>query len=138
MKKLILVALVLYCLMGTVGVGAAWADITLAWDAPTENTDGTALNDESHFTMYRNGIVIKDGSGNAIQIPWTTLEFDVGAKHKDEFNITAWDINGNESGMSNTVIYFDTLGPKPPGRLRRFFMTISRWFQWGNLRIKKG
>jgi hypothetical protein len=76
--------------------------ITLAWDAPTANADGTPLSDLSGFRIYygntspltpENSTTIDVANGTTHTIP----DLDPGTYF---FAVSALDLNGNESELS--------------------------------------
>ncbi len=87
---------------GTIGGGTS-GTVTLTWDAPTTNEDGTPLNDLGGYKVYygrSSGSYtnsIDAGLDNSIAI---------GALSQGTwfFAVTAYDTSGNESGYSNEVI----------------------------------
>lgn len=104
-----------------IGVAPGYADqITLEWDAPTTNADGSVFSDGDHFVLYKNGVA------QTPIIPWTQDSDNNGSPDAslsgvldgDIFEVTAVDHAGNESGKSNSVTYTDTLAPAACGNLR--------------------
>lgn len=76
--------------------------VTLAWDAPTTNADGTPLTDLGGYRIYHGKqrgeySVILD-VGNVTR--FTVTDLPAGPRH---FAVKAYDISGNESGFSNVL-----------------------------------
>lgn len=94
------------------------ADITLSWDAPTTNADGTPLIDLAGYKVY---VGSASGSYNAEAIDVgnvltkTLINFCEGTYY---FVATAYDLTGNESEYSNEVSKTINIAPAPPGGLR--------------------
>ena len=78
--------------------------VSLNWQAPTENTDGTLLTDLSGYRIYY-GLRSGDYTDSVLVGAATTtshaLELESGEYY---FAMTALDADGNESGYSNEVI----------------------------------
>ncbi len=76
--------------------------VTLAWDAPTTNSDGSALTDLSGYKIYYG-----TSSGNyteTVDIGNTTgASISALAAGNWCFAVTAYDTSGNESDYSNEV-----------------------------------
>jgi protein involved in ribonucleotide reduction len=79
------------------------ANVTLSWDPPTTNSDGTPLTDFAGYKVY-SGI----SSGNYTQstdtgnvTSYTTTNLSGGPTYY--FAVTAYDSSGNESGFSNEI-----------------------------------
>ncbi len=116
--------------------------VSLAWDAPTTNADGTPLTDLGSYSVYkcndsrptcRKGVagVDYDQKSAPILAPTTVSDFalvpplDLNPK---SFFVTATDKTGNESVESVVVCYhpgdlsnlscIDTTAPGTPTRLR--------------------
>lgn len=76
--------------------------VTLSWNAPTKDADGTTLKDLAGYYVYRGiqsrhyGKKIKV-AGDITEYTFTTLKKDV----TYYFAVTAYDTSGNESGYSN-------------------------------------
>jgi hypothetical protein len=79
------------------------ADATLAWDAPTTNTDGTPIEDLAGYWLYygtSSGYYSnKIDIGNVM--PYTVSNLSEGYTYY--FAVTAYDTSGNESSSSNEV-----------------------------------
>lgn len=84
------------------GTTAATGSISLAWQAPAENEDGSQLEDLAGYRVY-------DGTspgrydtvtdvGRTTQV--TLEDMPLGTYY---ISVTAYDLNGNESGFSNEV-----------------------------------
>lgn len=115
MKKVILLLAVLVMFSIPPSAFAGTSSVTLAWDAPTTNADGTPLTDLAGYKLYYG-----PSSGNYTQ------NIDVGAviTYKAAnlpdglyfFVVTAYDTMGNESDYSNEVsTILDTAKPGKPG-----------------------
>jgi len=78
--------------------------VTLSWQAPAENVDGTPLTDLAGYEIYygeqsRNyddSVYVASGSATS-----KTIKLVSGSYY---FAMTAWDVDGNESSYSNEVI----------------------------------
>lgn len=132
MKKSVFVFVSLICLMCLMSPFSAEAIVftqtgavlTADYNEPTKNTDGTALTDLHHTTLYYeiDGVVSKakdvpatsvSGGGNIN----TTFEVPVTAGNDKIVKCwaTAFDDNDNESAKSNVVsVTIDRLAPEPP------------------------
>jgi len=83
--------------------------LTLAWDAPTTNTDGSSLNpatDLSQYKIYYGTASLTYTTVVNITNPGTTtisetLNFSPGTYY---FAVTTVDVSGQESSYSNEVI----------------------------------
>ncbi len=76
---------------------------SLSWDAPTENVDGTALDDLAGFNLYWGAASRSYGVPVALSDPNATsysIELSAGTYY---FAMTAFDLDGNESAFSNEV-----------------------------------
>jgi hypothetical protein len=89
--------------MSMISVGVL-GSVTLSWQAPAENVDGTPLTDLAGYEIYygqesRNyyDSVYVDGRSTTSK----TLQLPPGSYY---FAMTAWDVEGNESAYSNEVI----------------------------------
>lgn len=86
--------------------------VTLSWDAPTTNADGTPLTDLAGYKVY-------DGRSSGVY----TTSTDVGslttatiagyAAGTYYFTVVAYDASGNESDHSNEVVATLPLDPVP-------------------------
>jgi hypothetical protein len=102
------------------------ATVTLVWDEPTTNTDGSALTDLATIKVYQDGVAIKSvpasrATGGGLNQTTTVTVPDpaAGTTKTYSFYCTAIDTAGNESVASNTVTrFFDALAPASPGNLR--------------------
>ena len=87
---------------GISSIGGASGTVTLAWDAPATNEDGTPLNDLGGYKVYYGRSSrsytnsIDAGLDNSIAI-------GVLSQGTWFFAVTAYDTSGNESGYSNEV-----------------------------------
>lgn len=76
--------------------------ITLTWDPPTTNSDGTPLTDLAGFKVYHGAATRHyTRSVNAGNVRSLTLSDLSPGTHY--FSVTAYDISGNESTFSNEV-----------------------------------
>ena len=96
--------------------------VTLSWDAPTTNEDGSPLTDLAGYKLYcgpsvNNYLPIKDVGG--------VLEYPVSNDLADGVHhcvVTAYDTSGNESNYSDEVVFpLDRVGPGAPTNLRLRF-----------------
>ncbi len=87
---------------GGSGSGSSSESVTLTWDAPTTNTDGTPLTDLAGYIVYygtpsnnyTNSVNIGNSTGAVIS------NLSPGTWY---FAVTAYDTSGNESSFSNEV-----------------------------------
>ncbi|MEQ8859922.1 MAG: hypothetical protein RIC56_14865 [Pseudomonadales bacterium] len=78
--------------------------ISLSWEPPTENVDGSPLNDLAGYRIYY-GTGSRDYSDQvAINSGGVTSQDVVLATGSYYFAMTAMDVDGNESGYSNEVV----------------------------------
>ena len=98
------------------------AVITLSWQAPTTNEDGSPLTDLAGYKLYcgpsmGNYLPIKD-VGNVLEYP---ISNDL--QDGTHFCVaTAYDTSGNESAYSNEVVFpLDRRAPGAPINLRVAF-----------------
>ncbi|MCK5616540.1 hypothetical protein KAR91_82520, partial [Candidatus Pacearchaeota archaeon] len=87
----------------------SYADVTLKWNPPTTNADGSPLTDLAGFKIYE----VADGNYTEIaDIPADTTTATITMGSGDRcFVGTAHDTSGNESIYSNEVCK-DTMPPK--------------------------
>jgi hypothetical protein len=77
--------------------------VTLRWDAPTENVDGSPLTDLSGFRVYYGGGSRSyDGSIEVADPMATELVLNI-SPGTSYFAVTAYDADGDESALSNEV-----------------------------------
>ncbi len=78
------------------------ANLRLAWQAPTENQDGSALTDLTSFNVYW-GADSRDYDGS-ISLGQNIREWNIDLPSGDYYiAVTAVDADGDESGYSNEV-----------------------------------
>ena len=85
------------------------AGVTLSWDAPDENTDGSALTNLAGYRIYYGANA--DDLSQVINIPgvgMTTYVIDDLASGTYYFSIRAYNSQGAESASSNIIS--DTIG----------------------------
>lgn len=74
--------------------------VTLTWDSPTTNADGTPLEDLAGYKIYygisEGNYTASIDAGNVTT--YTVSNLSSGTYY---FAVTAYDISGNESGYSN-------------------------------------
>ena len=106
------------------------ADVTVAWDPPTENQDGTPLTDLAGYKIYYGKTSFAEGVVNVADPAATSATItglESGARYA--FVATAYDTDGNESEHSNQVIYLtppDIEIPNAPGSISiRFDVSIE-------------
>jgi len=83
--------------------------VTLAWDAPTTNADGTPLDDLGGYVIY-------DGTSSGSYGMWTDVgnltQFTLTRSRRHLLLVvTAYDASGNESSYSTKYLHAPTLGP---------------------------
>ena len=93
------------------------ADITLSWDAPTSNADGTPLTDLAGYKIYVSKVpgVYADPIDVGNVLTKTLTNFCEGTYY---FVATAYDTSGNESAYSNEVSKAINIAPATPTGLR--------------------
>ena len=111
--KRIVVAVILVLLMV---MNAPAVDKTFTWDANTEA-------DLAGYRLYQSNVSnqYSIGSGWIAEIPAGTeiLSYNVTPDETYYFVLTAFDVNGNESGYSNEVsTVIDETAPAPPRGLQ--------------------
>jgi len=110
MKKLIL-SLILFSMLFVTPAFAA--DVSLSWDAPTTNEDGTPLTDLAGYTVYY-GIESANYTENidvGNVLTYTVTNLSDGTYY---FAVTAYDTSGNESDYSNEVNESIVIAPAAP------------------------
>ena len=95
---------VLFIIIISLNASAAFASVvTLSWDAPTTNADGTPLTDLAGYKIYY---------GTSSHAYSTAIDVGNVTKHMVSnlengvvyyFAVTAYDTSGNESNFSNEV-----------------------------------
>ena len=93
------------------------ADITLSWDAPTTNADGTPLTDLAGYKIYvsKSPGLYADSIDVGNVLTKTLMNFCEGTYY---FVATAYDTSGNESAYSNEVSKAINIAPATPTGLR--------------------
>ncbi len=89
------------------------ADVSLSWDAPTTNEDGTPLTDLAGYTVYY-GIESANYTENidvGNVLTYTVTNLSDGTYY---FAVTAYDTSGNESDYSNEVNESIVIAPAAP------------------------
>ena len=96
--------------------------VTLTWDAPTTNTDGSPLTDLGGYKLYCGSSV---GTYAPIRDVGNVLEYPISNDLADGTHhcvATAYDTSGNESAYSTEVVFpLDRVGPGAPVNLRLRF-----------------
>lgn len=114
MGKLKLISLGIAVLL-CVTIPAFGADITLSWEAPTKNVDGTPLTDLAGYKIYSSkisGVYNKEDAidvGNVLTKTLINL-----CECTYYFVATAYDTSGNESEYSNEVGKVVKIAPAAP------------------------
>ena len=107
-------------------VFAGTSNVTLQWDAPTTNVDGTPLTDLAGYKVYygnESGNYTNNIDVNNI----TTYEITNLADGTYYFAVTAYDTSGNESDYSNEVNKtLDATSPSVPGGCTIINITINK------------
>lgn len=103
--------------------------VCLDWEAPTENVDGSPVDDLAGYNLYYSPTsgVTKDNSmimlplGDTVEVRHSAVQIEAPANGGEVtmfFAMTAFDDDGNESDLSNEVQkdfpFPDTMPPKPP------------------------
>ena len=112
MRWLWKMALCVVIVLGLLSTSVMAAPVTLSWDAPTTNEDGSPLTDLGGYMVYSRNASGPLGNvdvGNVL-----THTTDVG--DNTFFTVTAYDTSGNESGPSNEVLF--GIAPASPTNLR--------------------
>ena len=93
------------------------ADITLSWDAPNSNSDGTPLTDLAGYKIYvsKSPGLYADSIDVGNVLTKTLTNFCEGTYY---FVATAYDTSGNESAYSNEVSKAINIAPAAPTGLR--------------------
>ena len=115
MKKL---SSLIFVMMLCLSLPALAADITISWDAPTTNADGTLLTDLAGYKIYVSkspGIYTDAGIDVGNVLTKTLTNFCEGTYY---FVATAYDTSGNESTYSNEVSKIIKIAPAAPTGLR--------------------
>lgn len=100
---------------------AAEQTLTLAWDAPASNADGSPITDLAGYRIYSAEVPIetRDQAGleQLAELPASSLQADVTVMTTAlsgtlYFRATAFDTSGNESALSNEVAFpYDFVPP---------------------------
>ena len=77
--------------------------VSLRWDAPITNTDGTPLTDLAGFNIYQGTTTGVYGTPVDVGNTLCTIISGLSAGTTYYFAVTAYDISANESGYSNEV-----------------------------------
>jgi hypothetical protein len=120
MRTFIALIIFTFVLMGMALITEA-ATITLAWDAPTTNEDGTPLTDLAGYKLYwglaPGNYTNTQDVGNVTQY---TLDIGPVEDARVYFNVTAYDDKGNESDYDGEInAPFGPIRPAPPQNLRQ-------------------
>ena len=118
-----LFAVVIVLLLSLSGVAQA-ATVTLTWDPPTTNADGTPLTDLAGYKVYHGTTSRTYGppvdAGNVTS--YTLTGIPEGVRY---FTVTAYDTSGNESTYSNEVQKQVVIPPMPPALRNSIIVIIS-------------
>jgi hypothetical protein len=90
-------------LLSVTGGASAPGSVTLAWDAPTTNTDGTSLTDLAGFKVYYG---ISSGNYTAVVNVGNVATYTVNSLapgYTYYFNVTAYNTSNLESNFANEV-----------------------------------
>lgn len=99
------------------------ASVTLVWDAPTTNTDGSPLTDLGGYRLYQRQQGEPYGSATTIAAPTTTgTASDLLAGVTYCWVVTAYDLSGHESERSHEVC-FTVPAPAGPGQATNLVLT---------------
>ena len=96
--------LIILILIFLIWAGVSFAEsVSLRWDAPTTNTDGTPLTDLLGFYIYQG--TATGVYGSPVYVGYTLCYIVTGltAGITYYFAATAFDVSGNESAYSNEV-----------------------------------
>jgi len=120
MKSVITLFVFAFFLVGMACVVDA-ATVTLAWDAPTTNEDGTPLTDLAGYILYWG--LAPDNYTNTQDVGNVTrYTLDIGPVEDARiyFNVTAYDDKDNESDYDGEInVPFGPIRPAPPQNLRQ-------------------
>ena len=105
--RLFLYAVLMVLVLFASVVMSEGADVTLAWEAPTLNADGSPLTDLQGYVVIKNGEWIAVGNVTT----WTDSNLDDGTY---TYTVKAVDVNGNASDDSNAVTYEVKIPPASP------------------------
>lgn len=102
MKKILLAATVIVMMFLALNVFAGQATVTLTWQAPTTNADGTELKDLAGYKIYYGTVSGKyDNSEDAGNVTEYKLALPKDGTYY--FAVTAYDTTGNESKYSSEI-----------------------------------
>ena len=92
------------------------APVTLSWDAPTTNEDGSPLTDLDGYTLYWSAVSGDYSAPIGNLDVGNVLTVTVDAPDNSYFVVRAYDQTGNQSANSNEVLFM--LAPDVPTSLR--------------------
>ncbi len=105
MKKILIFCMLIFLVVLGFPVPEVYAgevQVSLSWDAPITNVDGTPLTDLAGYNIYY-GIESKNYSSTIDVKNVTTYKVAVDTAGTYYFAVTAYDITGNESDYSNEI-----------------------------------
>lgn len=140
MKTLLNIALLMLAVPLAISASAQTApdrDITLGWTAPTQNEDGTPVDDLARFNLYArpdtnfvagqdivlsvlDGVSAAPASNEQYTADWAVSAASTGIW----FTVTAVDFSGNESDFCDPLFVVDDTPPGEPSNLRRVIETL--------------
>lgn len=90
------------------------SQVTLAWTAPTLNTDGSAITAAQaiSYNIYQYGNAVWAKVGNSATVTYTVVGLVPGTTYN--FHVTAMSASGTESGSSNNLAITTPGGSTPP------------------------
>jgi hypothetical protein len=90
---------------GTGGTGGGAGTVALAWDAPTENADGSPLWDLAFYRIYytQAATLSKADASHVDAFAGTSYDVTGLEAGRYTFAVCAVDLAGNESAFSNTL-----------------------------------
>ena len=115
MKKIILLTLAFILIT----VPAFAANVSLTWEAPTTNEDGTPLTDLSGYKLHWGGSTgVYASTIDVGNVTAFTLNLGNVEDETVYINVTAYDLSGNESVYNGEVsVPFGANPPEPPTNL---------------------
>ncbi len=124
----------LLCTLALIVSQVQAAQVQLAWDAPTHNTDGSPQTDLAGYTVYYwqpDWELPRRVDILGTQTSHTVTDLEAGQTYR--FAVTAFNTSGKESVFSNEVsITIPVTPPAPPGQLKdKFWQNAALVAEYG-------